>query len=658
MSRFTAVLLLAIACGSDPASPPTLPEAAPGAGDRSPNPPGVDPVNAGPPEVAIAFPPPRSVTDAASIAVRGTSSDPEGVAAVRVNGVIATTTDGFASWQLDIELAPGANELVIEAEDGDGEVDPGAASAVVLRRSLVSIDEAAGVAIDAARQRALVLDRAAGAVIAVDLVTTRRSLVIDQLGAPAAIAVDGDTALIAGGDAVVAVDLAAGESATASAPGLAPPLSEPVAIAVTGDTLLVADRALAALVAIDRATGDRRILSGAGVGGGPSLDGVSGVALDGARAIAAVGSGALIAVDLSSGERELVASVGHRVGQLVVDGGVAYTSRTAVFRTDLATGETAILSDFPVFGDGRFVDAAAIALDAAGQRLVAVDASRSALAAVDLASGDRSFLLDAELGDGAPIAVPSHLAGAGDELFVFDALLFDPSINRVGGGGARAQLSSAFIGDGPLLAGLLDLADSATRGLHGLLRDGIVRFDPATGDRRIASTGFSGASSMAVAGDRGFVASDAGIDAVDLDGGAHRLLVAGSFRDVAFRAGCDRLLALDGDALVGFDPDTGAAIATAGSGPAPVFATRLEALPGCDRAVVLDGDLDWSLLVVDVATGDRVIGASAAAAGVGPRPASIRALRGVADRVVQVSGDDAVYAIDLVTGHSALITGM
>lgn len=87
------------------------------------------------PAVTITFPTPGSRVDAAAVTVRGTASDLEsGVASVTVNGVPATTTDGWTTWSVSIPLTPGGNTLVVEATDLAGNVATQAAQRTVTRQ--------------------------------------------------------------------------------------------------------------------------------------------------------------------------------------------------------------------------------------------------------------------------------------------------------------------------------------------------------------------------------------------------------------------------------------------------------------------------------------------------------------------------------------------
>jgi len=83
------------------------------------------------PVASIAFPPPISLTDEDTILVRGHASDPQGVAELRVNGALATTSDDFANWQVRVPIDVGSNILTVETRDSFGASDPQAATASI-----------------------------------------------------------------------------------------------------------------------------------------------------------------------------------------------------------------------------------------------------------------------------------------------------------------------------------------------------------------------------------------------------------------------------------------------------------------------------------------------------------------------------------------------
>src|SRR5262245_25980332 len=73
--------------------------------------------DATPSSVTVHFPSPISLTDAASVTIRGAASD--GAKSVRVNGVIADTSDDFASWELNVSLLPGENVFAVESDGAE-----------------------------------------------------------------------------------------------------------------------------------------------------------------------------------------------------------------------------------------------------------------------------------------------------------------------------------------------------------------------------------------------------------------------------------------------------------------------------------------------------------------------------------------------------------
>ena len=58
----------------------------------------------------VEFPPPVSYTDADTISVRGTAFAAVGVGGLTVDGVAATSTDGFATWSAEIPVRDRTNE--------------------------------------------------------------------------------------------------------------------------------------------------------------------------------------------------------------------------------------------------------------------------------------------------------------------------------------------------------------------------------------------------------------------------------------------------------------------------------------------------------------------------------------------------------------------
>ncbi len=74
-----------------------------------------------PPTVAVTSPTTATSTAVNSITVTGTSADtPSGIAAVRVNNVFATSSNGFATWTATVPLGFGTNAITATASDNAG----------------------------------------------------------------------------------------------------------------------------------------------------------------------------------------------------------------------------------------------------------------------------------------------------------------------------------------------------------------------------------------------------------------------------------------------------------------------------------------------------------------------------------------------------------
>lgn len=127
-----SVLLLA-ACGSDEPKDVTAPTA------------------------TVTFPSTKSFTGAATARIVGTAADSGGaVTAVTVNGQPVTTTDDFANWSIDVDLAQGANSFVVAATDAAGNVAASAATASIERRS--EFQNISGAELDATGEKVYFLD--------------------------------------------------------------------------------------------------------------------------------------------------------------------------------------------------------------------------------------------------------------------------------------------------------------------------------------------------------------------------------------------------------------------------------------------------------------------------------------------------------------------
>jgi hypothetical protein len=246
-------------------------------------------------------------------------------------------------------------------------------------------------------------------------------------------------------------------------------------IALEDDLALVKGEGEFSLVAVDLASGVRRIVSDPSTGNGPRFLGPRAVALDGGRALVL----ATNADGVSDDEDE---------------------EHLTLFAVDLASGDRSILSD-SFTGEGRpFDEPRDIAL--AGDLALVTDGW--SVIAVDLATGNRSVVSNGSRGQGP--AFLDYVRGIvvdGNRAFV--ATESDTNFNLLAvdlASGDRSFVSTEFMGAGPMFRDLGDLLLDGDRVLV-VARPGIFAVDPATGDRTIL-TSYS-PEGIAGSGDRVFV---------------------------------------------------------------------------------------------------------------------------------------------------------
>ncbi len=261
----------------------------------------------------VTFPPGGSATDGAATMVcgrvTGGSAD-----AVYVNGHLATTVDGFATWVCKVPLIPGPNDVTIEAIESDGgrsvEVGP-----VVHRQDLVV---RAPIDIAGHAGGIVMLDRVSKTIVAHDL------------------------------------DAAVAEVVSGQGVGRGVGFVEPLFMAVTSDQkdAFVFDASECRVIRVDMATGDRTLVSDRTFAG---LDIYSSDAIlaDESATFILVGS-AIIRVDSWTGGRDVFAmgSVANVTGTafdavesrlLVVDSGLNKLSaiRVPSGRVEIISGPDA-----------------------------------------------------------------------------------------------------------------------------------------------------------------------------------------------------------------------------------------------------------------------------------------------------------------------------
>jgi hypothetical protein len=359
----------------------------------------------------IVFPPPGAVPTA-TIVVRGTSTLGAQVAMIRVNGATATSSDGFATFRAVVPLTMGDNAISVTAESK---------TATVLAKAGVSVsrfaDDASihrgggdafsifrtfGFAIDAAQANAIVCDDIFDGLVRIDLATGDRGLASASESSAKGMVGKGYN------------DISQPRDVTLDKPGHA--------LLIDGGTL----------VGIDLASGDRALLSGPGIGSGPVAMLFGGVAYDGVghRAVALDYQGnALFAVDPASGVRSILSSATVGTGQkfngfgpvaLDLVHGRALTTLAyfnPIIAIDLQTGNRSVLSGDNAGTGPAMQEPASLAMAPSAGVVFAWDRVAKRIMAVDLGSGNRRLVADATTGVGATLTTIDHVTFGSELLY-------------------------------------------------------------------------------------------------------------------------------------------------------------------------------------------------------------------------------------------------
>ncbi|MFL0809069.1 MAG: hypothetical protein K6L76_01510 [Agarilytica sp.] len=148
------------------------------------------------PTVAIAFPPPASMTQDTEVLVRGTATDDySGIATLQVNGVDVTDTSdngSYSTWQIRAALTAGENTLTVTASDSAviaNEIAVGDQPSVAVRSDAAMGDfpdsdnplsYPEGIAVDYERNRIILGDRDLATFITVNMDTGARTTFSDN----------------------------------------------------------------------------------------------------------------------------------------------------------------------------------------------------------------------------------------------------------------------------------------------------------------------------------------------------------------------------------------------------------------------------------------------------------------------------------------------
>jgi DNA-binding beta-propeller fold protein YncE len=435
------------------------------------------------PAVELSFPAEDVTTDGESITVRGVVHLPPPITAVHVNALLASSSDGFATFTIDLPLARGANHVSVLVEGPLFDRLKFFLAGRVTRVDPVLTDPT-DLDFDGKHDRFVLVDRATRAVELLDVASGGRTVVSDlehgsgpALGEPSGVAVDADGAnafvLEGNQQAIDAVDLATGARSGLSGGGKGggPALDFPVALAFDAKRarLLVADFASSVtgrLLAVDPKTGDRSVVSDATHGSGPGLGAPNGLAVDDAGGrVFFTENGALLSIDLANGNRTVLSDATHGNGDALahpsaaefdVDlGGVLVCDDDRVVAVDATSGDRSTLS-----GDGagkgpEIVRPAAIALERDPGVAFVLDRAGPAITKIVVKNGTRAA------------SVPRLAVGGGPSLDHAQRVAFDPESRRaftatddppaVGAGavdlatGDRSTFSDATHGSGPAL---------------------------------------------------------------------------------------------------------------------------------------------------------------------------------------------------------------
>jgi len=451
------------------------------------------------PTARIVFPTPLAYTDATQLHVRGTAQDTSGIANLSVNGVAASSTDGFAHWSAVVPIAIGQNTLAVSVSDLAGNTATPAAQASVANRGAV-VMENEDVAFDAVARLLYILDTGRPAVLAarpsdgfVTVVSDASRGSGEPLMAPHGLTLDGTRALIVDADRLIGVDLATGNRTLLSAS----PNSFPLSIFSTVAYHAASQRAFAAsgngsIVAIDLANGGARSVFSTFSGSGSAN--VIGLAMDNSaptpRLLASdYSQHTIYSVDLANGNRTTI----------------SYASASDP-GNEIGTG--------PVLHGPRHIN-----FDAANHRLLVADLGTATptaggLVSVDLTNGNRTLLGQSgtgvlEMGGANSVA----LDAASGHIFVakFHPLILRYDIAQ----STTSRFVDCSVGYGGLLfsgpTGLLLNSISGSPQLYSIQQSGgsfVLRYEFATSTRAMLSYAPNYGTGAALFGDLGNLVKD------------------------------------------------------------------------------------------------------------------------------------------------------
>ncbi|MEM1414495.1 MAG: Ig-like domain-containing protein [Myxococcota bacterium] len=379
----------------------------------------------------------RAVVSDASTPTDGPALSSPHALALSADETTAYVVNRAFALVVSVDLATGERTLVSENSSTNGP----------------SIGRARSLVVNADETAAYVVDANFASVLSVDLATgVRTELSSNSFPNGGRVASDVRSLVVSADEAtgfmvdagiqvLFAVDLATGARTGVSGgftPSGGPPLYGPRSVAVTADetTAYVADEGffVDALVAVDLATGARRVVSGEDTpSGGPPLRQPNSVALSADESTAYVVDGrldALLSVDLATGVRTVLSDGDTPRGgprfvtptsvALTADETTAYVGDStldALLSVDLETGVRTVVSGDDTPGAGSvFFGPRSIALTADETTAWVADLGVApGLWSVNLATGRRRYVAGNRVDGVLPFTAPQSLALRADE---------------------------------------------------------------------------------------------------------------------------------------------------------------------------------------------------------------------------------------------------
>jgi hypothetical protein len=437
-----------------------------------------------PPTERMQFPPAVSYTSAGTITVRGTAQDAYGVASVKVNGVSATSATNFNSWTAVVPIQAGENQLEVTVRDAAGNETTNPTEAAVFNRGPPIVMNR-GMDYDPTGDRIIVSDSATRSVYGYRVSDGFGQLISDRWppftaphdGVPEELVVDAanNRALLVdwGLDMLVGVDLATGLRSGVSIGNVvsAPTafgLGFGVALDAAGQRAFVTARQSRAVIGVNLVTGTRTVISSPTVGTGTALGNPLGIVYDN---VSSPGTPRLLVADAAFGA-------------------------AAIVSIDITTGNRLPFSSASPIGLGVTLQSPlSMKLDAAHARLLVQDGQLNAILAVDLATGNRTVISATGTGSGASMNFNQAIGLA---LKPSTGLLVSSqhggellAVNTVNGN--RTPFADANVGTGTKIynsGGLIvEQASGTPTSLLLMEADAqrITRIDLATGNRTVVS---------------------------------------------------------------------------------------------------------------------------------------------------------------------------